>query len=274
MTDYCDVNDVLPNTLTLEDVNKVIDLCVQELASTRKIIILEGGYVTTPEYIQSLIEECQHYLYSLAQRQKQKDHKGQARNNKHRLQEPAIIKALEAINCPYHLAEKILPLVRKPLNDRFDEMMQTPYTAQIKMDGDSWVVKQKSREYQTLVSMRSSIYFNYKAICLFEEFLYHFVLYIILDQSYSRAEVEQSTSLCISTEDITKQSITDIKQQRSVIAYFIRENDHKYDKTGVLEMEGLLKKKKLASFIDLFLLQDQQRLFQGSPSIDKEHATR
>ena len=74
------------------------------------------------------------------------------------------------------------------------------------------------------------------------EFLYHFVLYIILDQSYSRAEVEQSTSLCISTEDITKQSITDIKQQRSVIAYFIRENDHKYDKTGVLEMEGLLKK--------------------------------
>lgn len=109
MTDYCDVNvscrfistvfpflifylyqDVLPNTLTLEDVNKVIDLCVQELASTRKIIILEGGYVTTPEYIQSLIEECQHYLYSLAQRQKQKDHKGQARNNKHRLQEPAV----------------------------------------------------------------------------------------------------------------------------------------------------------------------------------------
>lgn len=47
-------------------------------------------------------------------------------------------------------------------------MMQTPYTAQIKMDGDSWVVKQKSREYQTLVSMRSSIYFNYKAICLFK----------------------------------------------------------------------------------------------------------
>lgn len=81
---------MLPNTLTLEDVNKVIDLCVQELASTRKIIILEGGYVTTPEYVQSLIEECQHYLYSLAQRQKQKDHKGQARNNKHRLQEPAV----------------------------------------------------------------------------------------------------------------------------------------------------------------------------------------
>ncbi|KAG1450073.1 hypothetical protein G6F56_008457 [Rhizopus delemar] len=54
MNDYCDVNDLLPSSLTLEDVNKVIDLCVQELASVQKIITLEGGYVTTPEYAQSL----------------------------------------------------------------------------------------------------------------------------------------------------------------------------------------------------------------------------
>lgn len=69
------------------------------------------------------------------------------------------------------------------------------------------------------------------------------MLYIILDQSFSQAEVEKSTSLCIPAEDITKQSITDTKQQKCVISYFIRENDHKYDKTSVLEVDELLKKK-------------------------------
>lgn len=68
-------------------------------------------------------------------------------------------------------------------------------------------------------------------------------MYVILDQSYCQAEVEQSTSLCISAEDITKQNITDTKQQKCVVAYFIRENDHRYDKTSVLEVEELLKKK-------------------------------
>lgn len=35
----------------------------------------------------------------------------------------------------------------------------------------------------------------------------------------------------------------DTKQQKCVVAYFIRENDHRYDKTSVLEVEELLKKK-------------------------------
>jgi hypothetical protein len=75
------------------------------------------------------------------------------------------------------------------------------------------------------------------------EFLFHLVIFSILDQSYNKAEVSQSTSLCITLEDIENQRIVDSKQQKCVIAYFIRENDHKYDKTSIVETEELLKKK-------------------------------
>ncbi|EIE83617.1 hypothetical protein RO3G_08322 [Rhizopus delemar RA 99-880] len=232
------IQDALPSSLTLGDVNKVIDLCVQELASTKKMITLEGGYVINPDYVKSLVENSRHYLSKLASRIKQKDTK-QVKG----LQASDMVKALESVGCPYNIAEKILPFIRKTLAQQFNEMMQTPYVIQSRMEGDGWVMKQREREYRTLVGLRNSIYFNYKAICLFEEFLYHLVLYVILDQSYCQAEVEQSTSLCISAEDITKQNITDTKQQKCVVAYFIRENDHRYDKTSVLEVEELLKKK-------------------------------
>ncbi|KAG1468267.1 hypothetical protein G6F56_003931 [Rhizopus delemar] len=85
-----------------------------------------------------------------------------------------------------------------------------------------------------------------------------------------QAEVEKSTSLCIPAEDITKQSITDTKQQKCVISYFIRENDHKYDKTSVLEVDELLKKKKLKSFVNLYLV--PQNLFKETSLIDNNEA--
>jgi hypothetical protein len=75
------------------------------------------------------------------------------------------------------------------------------------------------------------------------EFLFHLVIFSILDQSYNKTEVSQSTSLCITLEDIENQRIVDSKEQKCVIAYFIRENDHKYDKTSIIETESLLKKK-------------------------------
>ncbi|KAG0918960.1 hypothetical protein G6F62_004991 [Rhizopus arrhizus] len=280
-TNYCDVNvsllalqyalltisqDALPSSLTLGDVNQVIDLCVQELASTKKMITLEGGYVISLDYVKSLVESSRHYLNKLASRIKQKDSK-QVKG----LQASDMVKALESVGCPYNISEKILPFIRKTLVQQFTEMMQTPYVIQSRMEGDSWVMKQREREYRTLVGLRNSIYFNYKAISLFEEFLYHLVLYVILDQSYCQAEVEQSTSLCISAEDITKQNIMDTKQQKCVVAYFIRENDHRYDKTSVLEVEELLKKKKLKTFVTLFLKQDHQQLFKETPLIDNDN---
>lgn len=79
-----------------------------------------------------------------------------------------MVKALESVGCPYNISEKILPFIRKTLVQQFTEMMQTPYVIQSRMEGDSWVMKQREREYRTLVGLRNSIYFNYKAISLFE----------------------------------------------------------------------------------------------------------
>ncbi|KAI9272559.1 hypothetical protein BY458DRAFT_160286 [Sporodiniella umbellata] len=285
MTSYCDVNSVLPSSLTFEDVSKVIDTCVQELASTQKIIILEGGYVTKPEYAQALVDGSKHYLNNLACRLKQKETKSQ-QHSPIRLQESDMMKALESVGCPYHISEKILPFIRKTLGQLFKNMMQTPYVVQTKMEGDDWVTEQKAREYRTLTSIRNSIYFNYQSICLFEdetarkslekyvlknqciEFLYHLVLYVILDQSFSQTEVEKSTSLCIPAQDITQQKVIDMKQQKFVIAYFIRENDHKYDKTSVVEVDELLKAKKLKAFVNNYL--SSQTIFKESPLIDNE----
>lgn len=71
----------------------------------------------------------------------------------------------------------------------------------------------------------------------------------------------QSTSLCITIDDIEKQSIVDAKQQKCVIAYFIRENDHKYDKTTIIEIEETIKKKDVGLFINEILIKDKQHLF-------------
>jgi hypothetical protein len=94
------------------------------------------------------------------------------------------------------------------------------------------------------------------------DFLYHFVLYLVLSQSFNKMEVIDSTSLCISMNDIEKHSIVDSKQQKYVITYFIRENDHKYDKTSVMEIENIIKKKDIGLFISDILIKDKQNLFK------------
>lgn len=171
---------------------------------------------------------------------------------------------------------------------QFSDILQTPFIeTETVVSGDAWIIEQKTREIKQLESLRQSIYFNDQAKKLFQdtatqrslekyilknqctEFLYHLVIYLVLDQSYNKAEVGQSTSLCIKLEDIENQSIVDSKQQKCVISYFIRENDHKYDNTSVIEIEGLLKKKKLDKFISSILIQDKQHLFNISLNSDQ-----
>lgn len=105
--------------------------------------------------------------------------------------------------------------------------------------------------------------FLLKTQCI--DFLYHLVIYTILSQSFNKAEVAESTSLCITIDDIEKQSILDAKQHKYVITYFIRENDHKYDKTSIVEIEDILKKKNIALFISEILIKDKQHLFKQEP---------
>lgn len=90
------------------------------------------------------------------------------------------------------------------------------------------------------------------------------MIYSILSQSFNKAEVSDSTSLCITIDDIENQNIVDAKQQKYVITYFIRENDHKYDKTCIVEIEEILKKKDISLFISEILIKDKQHLFKES----------
>lgn len=94
------------------------------------------------------------------------------------------------------------------------------------------------------------------------DYLFHLVIYLILSQSFNKNEVAESTSLCITIKDIEKQSILDSKQQKCVITYFMRENDHKYDKTSVVEIENIIKKKNVDLFISEILVKDKQNLFK------------
>lgn len=161
---------------------------------------------------------------------------------------------------------------------QFAELLQTPYVeTDFIVSGDQWIMENKSRELRKLLNLRQSIYFNFQAAKVFTgtftrnkqwsllifrldsasrkslekyilknqctEYLFHLVVYSVLDQSYNKAEVGQSSSLCITLEDIEEQKITDAKQQKYVISYFIRENDHKYDNTSIIEIEALMKKK-------------------------------
>lgn len=172
---------------------------------------------------------------------------------------------------------------------QFSDILQTPYIeTEAIVSGDAWILEQKARTLKKLESLRQSIYFNDQAKKLFHdsaaqkslekyilknqctEFLFYLVIYLVLDQSYNKAEVSQSTSLCIKLEDIENQSIVDAKQQKYVISYFIRENDHKYDNTHVVEIEELLKKKKLDQFITSILINDKQRLFSSQLPLTSE----
>jgi hypothetical protein len=197
------------------------------------------------------------------------------------------------------MADKILPFTRTAIVNQFSDILQTPYIgAEEIVSADKWVIDYKARELTTLKNIRKSIYFNYQAIQLFHgkkedksfcnephtnllldasaqkslekfllksqciDFLYHLVLYLILSQSFNKAEVAESTSLCITMEDIEKQSIVDTKQQKCVVTYFIRENDHKYDKTAIVEIEEIVKKKDLKLFIEEILIKDKTSLFK------------
>lgn len=206
---------------------------------------------------------------------------------------------MESTGCPYKIAEKIVPHTRVAILNQFEDILQTPFIeAQEIVSADKWVVQYKARELSTVLNLGKSIYYNYQAIQLFQgkkrklvswdsklkkkkidgsaqkslekfllktqciDFLYHLVIYTILSQSFNKAEVAESTSLCITIDDIEKQSISDAKQQKYVITYFIRENDHKYDKTSIVEIEEILKKKKMSVFISDILIKDKQHLFQ------------
>ena len=105
------------------------------------------------------------------------------------------------------------------------------------------------------------------------EFLYHLVIYLILAQSFNKSEVIESTSLCITIDDIEKQNIVDSKQQKCVITYFVRENDHKYDKTCILEIEEIIKKKDVALFVSEILIKDKQHIFRAE-ELDTERSYR
>ncbi|CAO3634288.1 unnamed protein product [Mucor fragilis] len=295
ISDYCDVNDLLPAILTFEDVNKVIDAILSEISSSNntttaaaKLIDLDGGYVANAAYVQRLIAESDNYLRNLSRTLKQKLSKNYASSNIN-LGDNNIINAFESLGCPRNIAERLLPFSRNAMLTQFSDILQTPYIeTEAIVSGDAWILEQKARTLKKLESLRQSIYFNDQAKKLFHdsaaqkslekyilknqctEFLFYLVIYLVLDQSYNKAEVSQSTSLCIKLEDIENQSIVDAKQQKYVISYFIRENDHKYDNTHVVEIEELLKKKKLDQFITSILINDKQRLFSSQLPLTSE----
>ncbi|KAI7893397.1 uncharacterized protein EV154DRAFT_501861 [Mucor mucedo] len=283
-TDYCDFNDHLPPNLTFDDVNKVMDIVMSEINTDHKrLVILEGGYVTTREYIDKTVLRTRDYLLNLARTLKQKNSSEVLSATK--MSPSSIVKALESTGCPYKIAEKIVPYTRVAILNQFADILQTPFIeAQEIVSADKWVVQYKARELDTVLNLGQSIYYNYQAIQVFGDgsakkslekfvlktqcvdFLYHLVIYTILSQSFNKAEVAESTSLCITIEDIEKQAILDAKQQKYVITYFIRENDHKYDKTSIVEIEEILKKKNLSLFISDILIEDKQHLFKNLTS--------
>lgn len=68
---------MLPAGLTFEDVNKVIEIIISEIANNdntnKKLIVLDNGYITTTDYIQRLITESNNYLRSLSRTLKLKN---------------------------------------------------------------------------------------------------------------------------------------------------------------------------------------------------------
>ncbi|GAN05483.1 hypothetical protein MAM1_0093c04954 [Mucor ambiguus] len=291
ISEYCDVNNVLPAILTFEDVNKVIDTILSEISNTNntiKLIDLDGGYVVNAAYVQKLIAESNNYLRNLSRTLKQKLSKNYASSSIN-LGDNDIIKAFESLGCPHNIAERLLPFSRNAMLTQFSDISQTPYIeTEAIVSGDEWILEQKTRTLKKLESLRQSIYFNDQAKELFRdaavqkslekyilknqctEFLFYLVIYLVLDQSYNKAEVSQSASLCIKLEDIENQSIVDAKQQKYVISYFIRENDHRYDNTHVISIEEMLKKKKLDQFIASILIKDQQHLFNSQLPLASE----
>lgn len=59
--------------MTSDDVSKVLETIVAELNHKKKLVILEGGYVTTPEFINNTILETKNYLRNLARQLKLKN---------------------------------------------------------------------------------------------------------------------------------------------------------------------------------------------------------
>ncbi|KAI8382323.1 hypothetical protein BD560DRAFT_452915 [Blakeslea trispora] len=253
------IQDILPEGLTFKDVGKVVDLVMEEISNkSKKRIVLDGGYVITSDYMERLVDQSNPYLKSLSRQARQ-----QTKHQVIKLSDSEIIRAFENLGCPHHIAEKILPFKRAAMVKQYAELLKTPYLETgIATSCDPWIKEHKSVTLKKLASLRRSIYFNYQSAQLFQgrlritqciEFLFHLVIYLVLDQSYNKAEVSQSSSLCITLEDIEKQRIVDAKEQKWVITYFVRENDHKYDKTSVIEIEELLKKKASRKIMFFFI---------------------
>ncbi|KAI8883928.1 hypothetical protein K501DRAFT_86326 [Backusella circina FSU 941] len=154
----------------------------------------------------------------------------------------------------------------KQMNKLFAESIKTPYLPELKLDADPWVKTQREREYRFLSNQRQTIYFNYQSIQLFKddgskkkleryvlktqilEFIYHLVLYLVLEQSFNKKEVDESISLIVSTNEIEQQTVKDDKKQKSVIEYFLKVENHQIDKTLVILLMQHVEKKRCCGF--------------------------
>lgn len=66
----------MPTNLTFDDVNRVMDIIISEINANvnnhKKLVVLDGGFVTTPDYINNTVLQTKPYLRNLGRTLKQK----------------------------------------------------------------------------------------------------------------------------------------------------------------------------------------------------------
>ncbi|KAI8988285.1 hypothetical protein BDF20DRAFT_317481 [Mycotypha africana] len=288
------VNELFPTDFTVDDTNKMIDIIMDEIRTNdskekpSELLVLDNGYVVAAEYVEKLVSESRSYLRDLSRSVRQRTHKQQKEDS--RLKNTDIVKAFENAGCPNSVAKGLIPHTQKQMVSYYNELLKTPYfeTKEI-LSNDEWINTHKRLLIKKLTNIRQCIYYNYKALSLFTDdgsahkslekyllknqctdFLFHFVIYSVVSQSFSKDEVAGSSSLCIQPENIENEDIVDTKQQKNVISHFLEADDHKYDKSMVTEIEGLLKKKDLSQFITIIIGRDGQQLFENNDILGSE----
>ncbi|KAI8993432.1 hypothetical protein BDB01DRAFT_326341 [Pilobolus umbonatus] len=284
--EHHNMNDVAPS-LPPEDINKVIEISIAELKADKsslfqhqKYIVMEDGFIVKTDYIQLMVDHSKDFLSNLVIRLKQK-HKA---INKTSLTEREVITAFESVGCSPSIAKTIAPFAMKSMNKEYEDIMKTPYVPELHITVDKWISQYKLKEYQSLVDLRHSIYFNYMSACSFKDktakkklekyilkdqgndFLFHLVIYSVLNQSYSQSDIEQST-LDILPADIENSVTMDAKDRKRVIDTFVQSNDHRYDKSDIIQFSQLLQEKKLKELIDEFIVQTKGQLFTKETSL-------
>ncbi|KAI7857396.1 hypothetical protein BDC45DRAFT_501101 [Circinella umbellata] len=274
---YIDMSEHVPFVFTATDTASLLDIAVACIPKKQRPSILGSRFVTTTEYLKSIVSTAQSYLDRRALQEIQNEKKLHSGKGKKKLSdEKSTTKLTDEEIKDYLVKEQNLnndfatfavPVIRRSMQQAFTKALQTVYIAPTALN--NVLAEPILRERDTLRDLRRKIYFTRQAVLLFDDdsarkslekyivrqlglqFLFHVAILNYLENGENPGEDIINTTL----EEVMKEKLTKF-------------SDDQNDQYGITELIPTVLNGKKADDLISFL-KDTPPDFLGLDSLDE-----